>query len=110
MNNTFLNGISLSQLSYAELKELKKKVDSEIDSRAHEEKIKAKKQIVELARMHGFTVEEVLAKGLRGSRKTVEAKYRDPRNPQNTWTGRGRKPRWVVDLLAMGKKIQDLEI
>lgn len=26
--------------------------------------------------------------------------YKDPRDPQNTWTGRGNKPRWVVDYLT----------
>lgn len=29
-------------------------------------------------------------------RKAVPVKYRDPSNPENTWTGRGRQPRWIT--------------
>ncbi|MFX8797513.1 H-NS histone family protein, partial [Acinetobacter baumannii] len=29
-------------------------------------------------------------------RGTVAIKYRDPENPANTWTGRGRMPRWMA--------------
>jgi DNA-binding protein H-NS len=34
--------------------------------------------------------------------KKVAAKYRDPANPANTWTGRGRMPQWVQALNAAG--------
>jgi DNA-binding protein H-NS len=27
---------------------------------------------------------------------TIAIKYRDPKNPGNTWTGRGRMPRWMT--------------
>lgn len=29
-------------------------------------------------------------------RKAVPVKFRDPGNPENTWTGRGRQPRWIT--------------
>jgi DNA-binding protein H-NS len=34
--------------------------------------------------------------------KKVAPKYRDPANPANTWTGRGRMPQWVQALNAAG--------
>jgi len=34
--------------------------------------------------------------------KKVAPKYRDPSNPANTWTGRGRMPQWVQALNAAG--------
>jgi DNA-binding protein H-NS len=34
---------------------------------------------------------------------TVAVKYRDPENPQNTWTGRGRMPRWMVAAIKGNK-------
>ena len=36
----------------------------------------------------------------KGKRSTIAIKYRDPANVSNTWTGRGRQPRWMT---ASGK-------
>jgi len=40
-------------------------------------------------------------------RRPVAIKYRDPQNPESTWTGRGMKPRWIRDKLDTGAKIDD---
>lgn len=101
--------MELTKLNLTELIELKAQVENEIKLREHEEKSKAKKQIVELARAHGLSIEDVLGK-TGGVRKPVEAKYRHPQHPEMTWTGRGRKPVWVQELLAAGKTLQDLAI
>ncbi|WP_445322487.1 H-NS histone family protein [Roseobacter sp. HKCC-CH-9208] len=48
-----------------------------------------------------------------GGRKAgakVAPRYRNPSNPDQTWTGRGRKPLWVVDALNSGKSLDDLAI
>jgi DNA-binding protein H-NS len=34
--------------------------------------------------------------------KKVAAKYRNPANPEQTWTGRGVSPTWVQALKAAG--------
>ncbi|MBV8048037.1 MAG: H-NS histone family protein [Paludibacterium sp.] len=101
--------MELHKLSYADLLNLKTDVETEIKAREHEEKSKAKKQIMELAKAHGLTIEDVLGK-TGGVRKPVEAKYRHPKHPEMTWTGRGRKPVWVQELLNAGKTLQDLTI
>ncbi len=36
--------------------------------------------------------------------------YRNPCNSAETWTGRGRKPKWVREALARGVHLQDLAI
>lgn len=44
-------------------------------------------------------------------RKTVAIKYRDPNNPENTWTGRGRMPRWMTAAIeGTGAKKEDFLI
>jgi DNA-binding protein H-NS len=48
-----------------------------------------------------------LAKKPRGK---VAPKYKNPANGLETWTGRGRQPRWVADALAGGKSLDDLLI
>ncbi len=35
-------------------------------------------------------------------RAKVAPKYRNPANPEQTWTGRGRSPLWVLDLQKNG--------
>lgn len=40
-------------------------------------------------------------------KSVVAPKYRDPTNPQNTWTGRGRQPRWMT---ATGKQPEAFRI
>ncbi|MFV1978322.1 MAG: H-NS family nucleoid-associated regulatory protein [Myxococcota bacterium] len=36
--------------------------------------------------------------------------YRNPSNSAETWTGRGRKPKWVREALARGVRLEDLTI
>jgi DNA-binding protein H-NS len=35
----------------------------------------------------------------------VLPKYQNPRNPAETWSGRGKQPRWVKEQLRTGKKL-----
>lgn len=39
-----------------------------------------------------------------------EAKYRNPDNPEMTWSGQGRKPAWLSTYLANRGKLEDLLI
>jgi DNA-binding protein H-NS len=40
----------------------------------------------------------------------VNPKYRNPDQPSETWTGRGKQPRWLVAQLTLGKRIDDFRI
>lgn len=46
----------------------------------------------------------------RGARKVakVAAKYRDENG--NTWAGRGKRPVWLRDALAAGRKLEDFAV
>ena len=37
-----------------------------------------------------------------------QAKYAHPENPSQTWSGRGRRPRWVTEQIESGKSLEDL--
>jgi DNA-binding protein H-NS len=41
---------------------------------------------------------------------TVFPKYRNPDQPSETWTGRGKQPRWMSAQLRLGKRIDDFKI
>lgn len=58
---------------------------------------------------YGITLEDLGATGKSaGRRKSTGGvvKYRDPATGA-TWTGKGRKPGWMVEALAAGKKMED---
>ena len=75
------------------------------------------------AAAEGYTIEELFgvsagaapraAKAPRASRGTgakVPPKYRNPANAEQTWTGRGRQPRWMAEEVAKGRKPEDFLI
>ncbi|WP_245725633.1 H-NS family nucleoid-associated regulatory protein [Pandoraea oxalativorans] len=39
-----------------------------------------------------------------------EARYRDPANPLNTWSGWGQRPAWLVTYLDEGRQLEEFRI
>ena len=76
----------------------------------NEARVELREKIANFARPEGIT-DDVLGAN-RGQRKgSVAVKYRDPKDPANTWTGRGRMPRWLVAVTKGGKaKREDFAI
>ena len=60
------------------------------------ERAALRQKMADMAKDHGLSLDEVLGKSRRRGKGSVAVKYRDPKNPENTWTGRGRMPRWMV--------------
>ena len=53
---------------------------------------------------HRFELSDLFA-GRGGKGRKVAAKYANPDNPAETWSGRGRKPRWLAGRLKAGDRI-----
>ncbi|KFI28127.1 H-NS histone family protein [Paenirhodobacter enshiensis] len=76
----------------------------------------AKAAALEAIKATGFSFTELFggetaATGKPARAKTASvAKYANPADPTQTWSGRGRKPHWVVEWLAAGKALDDLLI
>lgn len=51
-------------------------------------------------------------KAIKARRKypRVLPKYRNPKIPSETWSGRGKQPRWLTAALKTGRKINDFKI
>lgn len=88
-----------TEMTDDELKEQRQAIDAELQKRLAKQKTDAKRQIVELAKSHNINLGE-----LAGKSKV----YKNPENPWEEWSGRGRKPKWVTDALAAGKTLDDL--
>lgn len=101
--------IDFNALSKDELKEINKKSAAALANYEERQRKEAIAKAREIAKSAGFSsLEEMLASTPR--RKTVDPKYRHPENAELTWTGRGRKPLWVVEALEAGKSLEDLAI
>ena len=72
---------------------------------------KAREQILAIVKEAGVSVAELLGNGgtkmKKANGKKVEAKYQNPKDSSQTWTGRGRQPRWMAEAMANGKKPDD---
>jgi DNA-binding protein H-NS len=40
----------------------------------------------------------------------VLPKYQNPKNPAETWSGRGKQPRWLTAQLRAGRRLEDFLI
>ena len=89
-----------------------------------------RRRINALAKAEGYTVAELFGgagaaasatgRATRAPRKAastkgrklgkVAPKYRNPAKPSETWTGRGKQPRWLAAETAKGRKVEDFLI
>ena len=105
--------IDLKSMSRKELKQLSKDVEKAIKDAEKRERKEALEAAERAAAEYGFELSELSDEsGRRKSAKgpKAKAKYRNPQDLTQTWTGRGRKPQWIHDALAAGTDISDLEI
>lgn len=107
--------MDLEQFDLAELLALSKQVEAEIPLRKKQDKALAISALEKLATDRGFTLAELVgvsppATGKQGSRKPVVGQYANQADPSQQWSGRGRRPAWVVDYLAGGGDINNLLI
>jgi DNA-binding protein H-NS len=99
---------NLKAMSIDKLSKLRDQVDAFINSKVAEERRSVANQ---LGRLDRLAAGGARAKGARGGpRGAVAPKYRNPENPEETWAGRGLKPRWLAAALKSGMKLEDFSI
>ena len=101
--------LDLDTMTLKDLRDLRGKLDRAINSYEDRKSREALAAIEGAAREHGFNLAELTGAKPRRS-GTVAPKYANPNDPTMTWTGRGRKPRWVQENLEGGKQLDDLLI
>jgi len=58
----------------------------------------------------GFSLAELTGAAPTRKRVPATAKYANPANASDTWSGRGRKPRWFAEALTTGKRPEDMAL
>ena len=106
--------INLATLSFEELTSLLQSIDMEVKSRKQSEVSALLETIKQKAESLGMNVEDISSllnkKGTGKPAKVSAAKYANPADRSQTWTGKGRKPKWFEAAIASGKKESDLAI
>lgn len=102
--------LDMNSLSLKELKDLQSQVAKAISGYEDRKKREALAELEEKAKAMGFSLAELTGVTATRKRSPSVAKYANPANAADTWSGRGRKPRWFSEALAKGKKPEDLAI
>lgn len=124
--------MDLGSMSTTDLRRLQTRIGAELQRRNESAKKNALKRMKKIAEEEGISFDDVIseiagsaaAKPQRSGRKGASArgtkvsatkgskvppKYFHPDDPKIHWSGRGRKPQWVIDWLAQNKPIEALE-
>ena len=102
--------IDLGRLTLKELKELQTQLSKAIVSFEENKRKEALTELEELARIRGFSLSELTGTSATRKRTPATAKYANPADTSQTWSGRGRKPFWFAAALASGQQADDLAI
>ncbi len=103
--------INIEKLSLEELKALRKNLDRAIASYEERALAKAKAELEAKAKEMGFTLAQLVDSSKSKKRRAAAvAKYGNPENSAETWSGRGRRPAWFTAALAAGKSESELLI
>lgn len=107
--------MDLSNMSSAQLRDLQTQLDSELKKREGEGRVKAREEILAIVKAVGVPLNELIGNPVRVNKAqkstgTVAARYRNPADAAQQWTGRGRQPKWVKEWVDSGKELDGLRI
>jgi DNA-binding protein H-NS len=102
--------IKIDKFSLAELKTLQSDVAKAIANFEGRRRAEALEAIVATAKAQGFTLAVLLGSKPSRKRTPVAPKFAHPENKSITWSGRGRKPKWVEAALESGQMLSNLLI
>lgn len=89
-----------------ELQQQIAQLQKERDELFHAEKAKAIEDVRTLVKTFSLNLKEIMAEPKK-TRAKAEVKYQQG---DNTWTGRGRKPKWVEDFIASGASLDSIKV
>jgi DNA-binding protein H-NS len=102
--------MDLSSLSIQDLRNLQEQIKQQLKKREHQEVAKAREQILAIAQSVGIPLKDLVGAGARTKTGTVAARFRNPADASQQWTGRGRQPQWIKDWLATGKSLDQVRV
>jgi DNA-binding protein H-NS len=107
--------LNLETMSVDEMWQLHEEISQVLSIRLTSEKRELEKRLAQLRRekdMRQAEPSEALESAPRERRQypRVFPKYRNPNEPSETWSGRGKQPRWLTAALKRGRAIDEFAI
>jgi len=109
---------NLKSLSRKELEKLQSDVSKALDKVGQREMKAAKIAAEKAAAAHGFSLSDLTGgaapkkapKAAKKAKKPAPAKFRNPADADQTWSGKGRQPDWFKKAVAGGKSPASMAI
>ena len=124
-----LDSVDFGKYSLTDLKKFRTKLDREIEKKNRVQLKAARNKIKTIADEFGISVEEVLGVEKKPKRKytrrkpiktakkpaatakrTIKAKYRNPKDASQTWAGVGKRPSWLNEAIKGGADLNSFLI
>ena len=100
---TEVTSIDIERLDIKQLGELLANAQTEIASREKGNRKELRAELERRVAADGYKMADIFpelgAGASSGARRKRPAKYRNPQNPEQTWSGIGRTPKWVQAIL-----------
>jgi len=95
--------LKVKSMEFGELIKARAKIELEIAIRIAQDQVKMMKALNDMRAKR-----PTKGQSLKG--KKLPPRYRNPKNPEETWAGRGLKPRWIVSAIKAGRKLEAFAI
>ena len=102
-----MNDRELEKMELDDLWNLHQRIIDILDRKLENEKRRLQNQLNELGRRFSGSSADVRQ---RRPYPEVKPKYKNPNDPSETWSGRGKTPRWAAELIAAGRKLDEFKI
>ena len=107
---------NLDAMSIDEMWQLHEEVNAILSIKLTSEKRELEKRLAQLRREKEMRQSEAAHSQVKDTPRErrkyprVFAKYRNPNEPSETWSGRGKQPRWLTAALKAGRTIDEFVI
>ncbi|MFV0245883.1 MAG: H-NS family nucleoid-associated regulatory protein [Qingshengfaniella sp.] len=98
---------NVDKMPLSELKDLKKAVSKAIETYEDRQRQEARAAVEAKAREMGFSLNDLVQPTRKSAKRVNPPKYRHPDAPDLTWSGRGRQPAWIKDILSNGGNLTE---
>ncbi len=104
--------VDISKLNQKQLNDLISEAENRKKEIRQERIVALRNKINELVKSEGYALEDVLGSRRKPRHSTgrVSPKFFNPANRSETWSGRGKRPRWFNDAIQRGKTKEDMLI
>lgn len=114
MNSAEIHKLDLEAMDFDELWRLHEQLTQILSEKIGAEKLELEKRLAQLNRAEPIGEDKVPEKRIdRPARRKypkVLPKYCNPSAPDETWSGRGKQPRWLVAALQSGHRLEEFQI